>query len=69
MTDDRTGKLSKVLLTLAIGYAVTPVDLIPNLIPVIGFVDDLVIVPMLVCIGYRYTPKEVLAEGRIKARL
>ena len=69
MTDDRTGKLSKVLLALAIAYAVTPIDLIPNLIPVIGFVDDLVIVPVLVCAGYWTTPEEVLAQSRRKARL
>ena len=69
MRDDRAGKLSKVLIGLAIAYAVTPVDLIPNLIPVIGFVDDLVIVPVLVCAGYRNTPREVLAESRSKARL
>ena len=44
----RTPKIAKMLIGAAIAYAVSPIDLIPDFIPVIGHVDDLVVVPLLV---------------------
>ena len=67
MRDSRTPRLSKVLLMVAFCYAITPVDLIPNFIPVIGYVDDLIIIPTLVFLAVRQVPKEVVAECRGKA--
>ena len=65
--DERTPRLSKVLLAIALGYAVVPLDLIPNLIPVIGLVDDVVIVTLLVAVAYRNAPRAVVIEGRSRA--
>lgn len=59
-----TPPMAKLLLGCAIGYALLPFDLIPDVIPVIGHLDDLVIVPGLVILALRLIPHEVAAECR-----
>ena len=58
--------LAKVLLGTAIGYLLLPFDLIPDFIPVIGQLDDLLIVPGLIYLALRMIPDEVMAECRRK---
>ncbi|MBM3302927.1 MAG: DUF1232 domain-containing protein [Deltaproteobacteria bacterium] len=58
----RTPRISKALLWLALAYAASPVDLIPDFIPVLGHLDDLVIVPGLVAIALWLIPPDVLQE-------
>jgi uncharacterized membrane protein YkvA (DUF1232 family) len=48
----------------AIAYAVSPIDLIPDFIPVVGHLDDVIIVPTLIWIALRLVPKDVIAECR-----
>lgn len=62
----KTPWIAKVLLGLALGYAMLPFDLIPDFIPVIGHLDDLVIIPGLVYLALRLIPNEVMAECRQK---
>jgi uncharacterized membrane protein YkvA (DUF1232 family) len=62
----QTPWLAKVLLGLALGYVLLPFDLIPDFIPVIGHLDDLVIVPGLVYLALKLIPEEVMAECRRK---
>lgn len=56
--DPRTPRLAKILLGIAIAYALCPIDLIPDFIPVIGYLDDVVIVGVLVMLGMRMVPRE-----------
>ena len=67
LSDSRTPRVAKVLLAVAIFYAVSPLDLIPDVIPVIGFLDDLLIIPGLVLLALKLTPKDIVEECRIKA--
>lgn len=55
---------AKALLGLAVGYALLPFDLIPDFLPVIGHLDDLIIVPGLVWLALRMIPPGVMAECR-----
>ena len=65
--DSRTPVRSKILLWAAVGYAFWPLGLIPDFIPVVGYVDDLIIVPTLIFIAVRGLPDEVARECRHRA--
>ncbi len=58
---------SKLLIMLTIAYALSPLDLIPDFIPVLGLLDDLVILPLGILLSIRSIPKEVLEECRKRA--
>ena len=62
-----TPLLAKVLAAVTVGYALSPVDLIPDFIPVLGYLDDLVILPALVVLTLRCIPREILAGCRVEA--
>lgn len=62
--DPRTPKLSKFFLGLAVAYALNPVDLIPDFIPIIGYLDDLIVIPALIFIAVKLIPKEIMREHR-----
>jgi uncharacterized membrane protein YkvA (DUF1232 family) len=64
LKDQRTPRVAKILLGLAVGYALLPFDLIPDFLPVIGHLDDVIIVPGLVFLALRFIPPEVVAECR-----
>ncbi|HEY3412798.1 MAG TPA: YkvA family protein [Armatimonadota bacterium] len=62
--DPRTPWHSRALLSLAIGYLLSPIDIIPDFIPVIGHLDDAVIVPLLVILAMRSVPRVVVEDCR-----
>ncbi len=65
--DVRIPKLSKFLLAAAVFYLLSPIDIIPDFIPVIGHLDDLVIVPLLIYFALKFIPPNVILEARRKA--
>ena len=65
--DPRVTPLPKIILLIALGYALSPVDLIPDFIPVLGCLDDLIILPGLIALSIRLVPADVLAAARERA--
>jgi uncharacterized membrane protein YkvA (DUF1232 family) len=66
--DPRTPWYAKICAALVAGYAFSPIDLIPDFIPIIGYLDDAIIVPLGLIIAIKLIPKDVMADTRIKAR-
>jgi uncharacterized membrane protein YkvA (DUF1232 family) len=66
--DPRVPRHAKLFAALVVGYAVSPVDLIPDFIPILGHLDDLVLLPLGVALARRMIPDEVLSECRQRAR-
>ena len=58
---------AKALALLVVGYALSPIDLIPDFIPVLGYLDDMILIPLGIMLVIRMIPAEVLAECRQKA--
>jgi uncharacterized membrane protein YkvA (DUF1232 family) len=65
--DPRTPLAAKLLAGLVVAYALSPIDLIPDFIPVIGYLDDLILVPLGLMLARRMIPAEVLADSRHRA--
>ena len=66
-SDQRTPLMAKILIWVTAGYLLSPIDLIPDFIPVIGLLDDLFIVPMLIIISIKQITKEVWHDANLKA--
>ncbi len=65
--DKRTPLITKILIWITLAYLLSPVDLIPDFIPVLGLLDDLLIVPILITLSIQQIPKEVWLEAIAKA--
>ena len=65
--DPRMPWYARLSAALVVGYAFSPIDLIPDFIPVLGYLDDLILVPLGAALVLRMIPPDVLAESRDKA--
>lgn len=64
----KTPLYAKLVALLIVGYALSPIDLIPDFIPVLGYIDDLVLIPFGIALLIRMMPKDVIQECRQKAQ-
>ena len=60
----QTPRAARWILAAAVAYALSPIDLIPDFIPVVGYLDDLTIVPLLLFIGWKLVPRKVKDDCR-----
>jgi uncharacterized membrane protein YkvA (DUF1232 family) len=66
--DARVPWYAKVFAACVVGYAFSPIDLIPDFVPILGYLDDLVLVPLGLTLALKMIPEEVLKECRQKAQ-
>ena len=67
MRHAQTPLQSKILLGFALGYAISPIGLIPDFIPIVGYVDDIIIVPILMVLAVRMVPPGVVEDCKRRA--
>jgi uncharacterized membrane protein YkvA (DUF1232 family) len=62
--DKRTPLTAKILIGITVGYLLSPIDLIPDFIPILGLLDDFIIVPVLIALSIKLIPPTVLNDAR-----
>ena len=60
--------IAKISAGITVGYALSPIDLIPDFIPILGYLDDLIILPLLIYISAKLIPKEIMKECEEKSK-
>lgn len=63
----KVSRLPRIIILFTLGYALSPIDLIPDCIPILGYVDDLIIIPALMSLSIHLIPQDILEEARKKA--
>lgn len=66
--DPRTPWLARIVAACVVAYAFSPIDLIPDFVPVLGYLDDLILLPLGIALALRLIPADVLAESRVRAQ-
>ena len=66
--DSRTPWYAKLLVAGIVAYALSPIDLIPDFVPVLGYLDDLILIPIGIALAIKLVPPQVLAECRARAQ-
>ena len=64
LRDKRTPIIAKVIAAITVGYALSPVDLIPDFVPVLGYLDDVILLPALIVLTIQLIPTEVFEQCR-----
>ena len=68
LKDKKTPWYAKIVAALTVAYALSPIDLIPDFIPLLGYLDDLIVLPALVGLTIRLIPKDSFEEYRFQAQ-
>ncbi len=63
-----TPVIAKIFAGITIVYALSPIDLIPDFIPLIGFLDDIILLPILIAITIKFIPKEIFEQCRVESK-
>ncbi|MBU8917766.1 YkvA family protein [Neobacillus sp. 114] len=66
--DPRVPWYAKVFTVCVVAYAFSPIDLIPDFIPILGYLDDIILVPLGIMLALKMIPKDIIAECEMKAQ-
>ena len=64
LKDKETPIVAKIFAGITVAYALSPVDLVPDFIPVLGYLDDVILLPMLVALTIKFIPEDALERNR-----
>lgn len=64
LKDKDTPIMAKIFAGITVAYALSPIDLVPDFIPVLGYLDDVILLPMLVALTIKFIPQDVLKRNR-----
>lgn len=67
LKDKKTPWYAKVFAAITVAYALSPIDLVPDFIPVLGYLDDVILLPALVALTVKFIPKDVFEQCRAQA--
>jgi uncharacterized membrane protein YkvA (DUF1232 family) len=65
--DPRTPWLARIVAAVVVAYALSPIDLIPDFVPILGYLDDLILLPLGLALAVRLIPPPVMVESRERA--
>ena len=68
LKEKETPAAAKILAAATVAYALSPIDLIPDFIPVLGYLDDLIILPAMIALAVKRIPAPVLERCRVRAQ-
>lgn len=68
LRDARTPGRVRMLIITALAYTVSPLDLMSDVVPVLGYLDDAVLTPLALALSLRFAPKQVVSEARLRAQ-
>lgn len=62
-----TPVIAKIFAALTVGYALSPIDLVPDFIPVLGYLDDVILLPLLVSLTLKFIPKDIWKQSKAES--
>lgn len=67
LKDKNTPLIAKIVAGITVGYALSPIDLVPDFIPLLGYLDDIILLPILVALTIKLIPKDVWTKSKESA--
>ena len=64
LKDEEAPSSAKIIAAITVAYALSPIDLIPDFVPILGYLDDVILLPALVALTVRLIPKEIMERNR-----
>lgn len=64
LKDEETPLIAKLFAGITVAYALSPIDLIPDFVPVLGYLDDMILLPLLVALTLKFIPQQVIKKNR-----
>ena len=68
MKKKKTPFYAKMIAGITIGYALSPIDIVPDFIPILGYIDDIILLPFLAYLSVKLIPKKIMDEAKVEAR-